>query len=169
VDGHPGSARRRQPGRLCSAGLAAVCVRADSARGDSTGLNRHSTAYAAPYLHANLDGDPNPDAVGRHPNADSHLDRRSHAQRYGHPGAGADRHSNAHCDADPKTDYNAITRPANGYGASIAYLDANRHRPAGGYTLPHGEPHAPRNPFCYRHRPAGRHAIDDSPRTPRNT
>jgi len=115
--------------------------------------------------------------MGRHPNADIHMDGRSHVQRHTRPGAGANRHSNAHSDADPQTDHNAITRPVNGYGASIAYPDANRHRPADGYTLPHGEPHSPRNAFCYRHRPADRHplshgdrhAINDPPRTPRNT
>jgi len=189
MDGHPGLARRRQPGRLCGAGMAAIRVCADRARCDSTSPNRDSTAHVATYLHANLDGDLHFDAMGRHLNADIHMDGRSHAQRHTHPSAGADRHSNAHGDADPKTGHDAITRPVDGYGASIAYPDANRHISSNGhcgsiphpdtdgYTLPHGEPHAPRNPFCYCHSPADRHtlshgdrhAINDPPRTPRNT
>ena len=159
MDGHLGSARQRKPGCLCGAGLALVRVRAGGARCDPAGPGWDSTAHAAAYVHADLDGDPHcHHAVGRHPNADGHLDRYTHAQRHVYPRAKADRHPYAHGDADPETNRDAIAHPVNGYCSSVAHPDADRHTPSDGERHANADPDTWCIPFCHGHRPRHAHA-----------
>ena len=147
MDGHLGSARQREPGCLCGVGLALVRIRAGGARCDPAGPGWDFTAHAAAYVYADLDRDSISHAVGRHPNADGHLDRYAYARRYVYPRAQADRHPHAHGHADPETNRDAIAHP-----------DADRHTPSDGERHANADPDIWCIPFCHGHRPRHAHA-----------